>query len=202
MTAQRSFCIINSMKPLSRRQFVQLASLGLGAVALDPLLAACANSPATISPADRAASTPTEASQPTALPKPVSSPSARPATAVEAQEPLQVDPTSLPAGAPHLVVARGSDPEEMVRQALTALGGMEKFVPKGARVVIKPNICVAYHTYEYAATTNPWVVGALVRLALQAGAVKRPGNGLPLRRQRQRSLCAQRDPGAGAGCWG
>lgn len=58
----------------------------------------------------------------------------------------------------------------MVRRALAALGGMERFVKAGDNVVIKPNICVAYHTYEYAATTNPWVVGALVKLALEAGA--------------------------------
>jgi len=58
----------------------------------------------------------------------------------------------------------------MVRRALAALGGMERFVPQGSRVVVKPNICIAYHTYEYAATTNPWVVGALVRLALEADA--------------------------------
>jgi uncharacterized protein (DUF362 family) len=68
------------------------------------------------------------------------------------------------------VVARNGEPEEMVRRALAALGGMERFVPKDSWVIIKPNICVAYHTYEYAATTNPWVVGALVRLALEAGA--------------------------------
>jgi uncharacterized protein (DUF362 family) len=47
---------------------------------------------------------------------------------------------------------------------------MELFVPKGANVVVKPNICVAYHTYEYAATTNPWVVGALVKMCFEAGA--------------------------------
>jgi uncharacterized protein (DUF362 family) len=47
---------------------------------------------------------------------------------------------------------------------------MPRFVKQGAKVVIKPNICVAYHTYEYAATTNPWVVGALVKLCLEAGA--------------------------------
>jgi len=57
-----------------------------------------------------------------------------------------------------------------VRRALAALGGMERFVSPGDEVVVKPNICVAYHTYEYAATTNPWVVGELVRLALEAGA--------------------------------
>jgi len=58
----------------------------------------------------------------------------------------------------------------MVRRALASLGGMDKFVPKGANVVVKPNICVAYHTYEYAATTNPWVVGALVKMCFEAGA--------------------------------
>ena len=58
----------------------------------------------------------------------------------------------------------------MVRRALAALGGMRRFVKPGDDVIVKPNICVAYHTYEYAATTNPWVVGALVKLALDAGA--------------------------------
>jgi uncharacterized protein (DUF362 family) len=43
-------------------------------------------------------------------------------------------------------------------------------VKKGANVIIKPNICVDYHTYEYAATTNPFVVGTLVKLCLGAGA--------------------------------
>ena len=73
-------------------------------------------------------------------------------------------------GSPDLVVARSGEPEAMVRRALAALGGMERFVPRDASVIIKPNICVAYHTYEYAATTNPWVVGALVKLCLEAGA--------------------------------
>jgi len=47
---------------------------------------------------------------------------------------------------------------------------MERFVKRGNDVVIKPNICVGYHSYEYAATTNPEVVGALVALCLGAGA--------------------------------
>jgi uncharacterized protein (DUF362 family) len=69
-----------------------------------------------------------------------------------------------------LAVARGGEPEELVRRALAALGGMERFVHPGDDVIVKPNICVAYHTYEYAATTNPWVVAALVKLCLEAGA--------------------------------
>ena len=47
---------------------------------------------------------------------------------------------------------------------------MSRFVSKGASVIVKPNICVAYHSYEYAATTNPWVVGTLVKMAFEAGA--------------------------------
>ena len=58
----------------------------------------------------------------------------------------------------------------MVRRAMAALGGMERFVQPGFNVVIKPNICVAYHSYEYAATTNPWVVAGLVKLCREAGA--------------------------------
>ena len=37
-------------------------------------------------------------------------------------------------------------------------------------MIVKPNICVSYRTYEYAATTNPWVVGTLVKMAFEAGA--------------------------------
>ncbi len=70
---------------------------------------------------------------------------------------------------PHLVVARGEQPE-MVRQGIKALGGMERYMKPGANVIIKPNICVGYNGPEFASTTNPWVVGALVKLCLEAGA--------------------------------
>jgi uncharacterized protein (DUF362 family) len=67
-------------------------------------------------------------------------------------------------------VARGGEPEQLTRAAIAALGGMERFVRPGDDVIVKPNICLGYHSYEYAATTNPWVVAELVRLCLQAGA--------------------------------
>ena len=73
-------------------------------------------------------------------------------------------------GQTYLSVARGSDPEAITRAALKALGGIERFVHKDHDVIIKPNICVSYHTAEYAATTNPGVVAALVKLSLEAGA--------------------------------
>jgi uncharacterized protein (DUF362 family) len=73
-----------------------------------------------------------------------------------------------------LAVARGAgaDPAELTRRAIAALGGIERFVKPGANVVVKPNICVAYHGPEYAATTNPDVVAAVVALCLGAGAAR------------------------------
>ena len=50
------------------------------------------------------------------------------------------------------------------------LGGIERFVKPGNDVIVKPNICKAYHGPEYATTTNPDVVAALVALCLEAGA--------------------------------
>jgi uncharacterized protein (DUF362 family) len=76
------------------------------------------------------------------------------------------------ANTPDLVIARGKDAEQLARHALAALGGMERFVSAGNHVIIKPNICHSYYSYEYAATTNPWVVGALVKMAFEAGAKK------------------------------
>src|SRR5690242_9399905 len=79
-------------------------------------------------------------------------------------------PTPTAPGRPDMVVVRNGEPESLVRTALVALGGMELFVSRGANVFVKPNICVAYHSYEYAATTNPWVVGTLVKMCFEAGA--------------------------------
>lgn len=73
---------------------------------------------------------------------------------------------------PHLVVVRGKNPEQTTRKAIEALGGIERFVKPQSVVVIKPNICVGYRTYEYAATTNPQVVSTLIRLCKDAGAKK------------------------------
>jgi uncharacterized protein (DUF362 family) len=70
----------------------------------------------------------------------------------------------------YLSVVRGDDPVAITMAAMAAIGGIERFVKNGADVIIKPNICTDYHTYEYAATTNPQVVATLVRLCLGAGA--------------------------------
>ena len=47
---------------------------------------------------------------------------------------------------------------------------MRQFVKPGAEVIVKPNICAASHSFEYASTTNPEVVATIVRMCLEAGA--------------------------------
>lgn len=68
-----------------------------------------------------------------------------------------------------LVVAKGNDPAKSTRQAILALGGMNKFVKPGAVVVIKPNMAWD-RSPEQAGNTNPAVVAELVKLCLAAGA--------------------------------
>jgi uncharacterized protein (DUF362 family) len=88
----------------------------------------------------------------------------------EPQQNLRAAPTPPPGDAAYLAVARGPDPKAMTRTAIAAVGGIERFVRSGNDVIIKPNICVDYRSYEYGATTNPMVVAALVELCLGAGA--------------------------------
>jgi len=79
---------------------------------------------------------------------------------------------AVPATGAYLAVAKGpnADPRDLTRRAIAAIGGIERFVKKGNEVIIKPNVCTAYYPFEYAATTNPEVVAALVQLCLEAGA--------------------------------
>ena len=70
-----------------------------------------------------------------------------------------------------LVVAKGDDPAKMVRAAMDAYGGMDRFVKKGDVVLVKPNIAFE-RVPEQAGCTNPEVVGELVRMCFKAGASK------------------------------
>ena len=79
-------------------------------------------------------------------------------------------PLPFPVNTPYVAVIRGDEVDVIVRQAIIALGGMGRFVKKGNDVIIKPNICNAGNTWEYASTTNPQVVASLVTICLEAGA--------------------------------
>ncbi len=68
-----------------------------------------------------------------------------------------------------VVAARGRDGADNVRRVVAALGGMERFISAGERVLIKPNIGWD-RVPEQAANTDPQVVAELVVLCLAAGA--------------------------------
>jgi uncharacterized protein (DUF362 family) len=67
------------------------------------------------------------------------------------------------------VAARGANPADNVRRALTALGGVERFVKRGEVVLVKPNVGWD-RLPEQAANTDPRVVAEIVRQARAAGA--------------------------------
>jgi len=79
-------------------------------------------------------------------------------------------PPQPPGDAAYLAVARGDNPTTLVQRSVDALGGIGRFVKPGNDVIIKPNICGSGRTPEYATTTNPEVMAALVALCLGAGA--------------------------------
>lgn len=67
-----------------------------------------------------------------------------------------------------LVVISG-DPIGATKKALEAMGGISRFVKKGQRVILKPNMSFA-RTPEFSATTHPLVVATVAQACMEAGA--------------------------------
>ena len=72
-------------------------------------------------------------------------------------------------GSPDVALIQGDSPSLITKEAITALGGMQRFVSKGDKVIVKPNIGWD-RTPEQAACTNPEIVKTLVELCFDAGA--------------------------------
>jgi uncharacterized protein (DUF362 family) len=101
---------------------------------------------------------------------------------------------------PDIAVIEGESPAAITEEAIKVLGGMKRFVSKGDRILVKPNIGWD-RTPQQAACTNPQVVETLVRLCFEAGAkevkvIDNPCN--PARRTYQRSGIAEAAKKAGA----
>jgi uncharacterized protein (DUF362 family) len=150
------------MDRISRRTLLKFLSSSIGAYTVAELLSACSpRSGQGIIPTQLAPSATAGGEKSTGEGEPQST-----------KEDVPVETTATISPIPDLVVARGGEPLMLVERALAAIGGMERFVPKDGWVIIKPNICNSYNSFEYASTTNPLVVAALVRLCLGAGAKK------------------------------
>ncbi len=70
---------------------------------------------------------------------------------------------------PDMAIVTGESPAAITREAMAAMGGIGRFIAKGDKVMIKPNIGWD-RTPELGAGTNPEVVKALVELCFEAGA--------------------------------
>ena len=92
---------------------------------------------------------------------------------VAGYEPIILKTTdfAVPSGKtlPQIALAKNVDPIAALHSSLDAIGGIKRFVRKGERVTIKPNIGWD-RTPEQAADTNPLLVGEMARLCLTAGA--------------------------------
>jgi len=72
-------------------------------------------------------------------------------------------------GAPRMAVARGKNRAATFEQGIKALGGMEAFIAKGDRVLIKVNAAFATPALM-GATTHPELLSAVIAACKKAGA--------------------------------
>ena len=70
---------------------------------------------------------------------------------------------------PDLAWIQGESPSSLIKEAVSSLGGIERFISTGDLVMVKPNIGWD-RTPKQAACTNPQVVKTVVELCLNAGA--------------------------------
>ena len=61
------------------------------------------------------------------------------------------------------------EPVAATRKALEAIGGISRFVKKGQRVILKPNMSFS-RTPDFSATTHPAVVATVAQACVEAGA--------------------------------
>ena len=76
---------------------------------------------------------------------------------------------SLPSLKGKMSIVTGVDHSETIRRALDAMGGIETFIEKGDRVLLKVNAAFATPPI-LSATTNPQLVAEVVNLCYKAGA--------------------------------
>ncbi len=85
------------------------------------------------------------------------------------KSPVALPDFSVPETGKKIAIATGGDRIKTVNAAIEALGGIESFVKKGDRVLIKVNAAFASPP-SLCATTNPELLAEVVRLCLKAGA--------------------------------
>jgi uncharacterized protein (DUF362 family) len=101
---------------------------------------------------------------------------------------LPARPAFSGAGSEHDLVVITGDPAAATRKALEVMGGISRFVQKGQRVVLKPNMSFASPP-ERASNTHPSVVATVAQACMEAGAERVMVLDYPLQRA---ELCLER----------
>ncbi len=78
---------------------------------------------------------------------------------------------TMASGPGKMAIVRGADRKVMFERGIAALGGMESFVQKGDRVLIKVNAAFATPP-SLGATTHPEILAAVAGLCFKAGAAQ------------------------------
>ena len=76
---------------------------------------------------------------------------------------------SMEGPGPKMSIVRGGDRVQTLRTAIKRLGGIETFIKKGDRVLLKVNAAFASPAM-LSATTHPAIIAEMARLCFQAGA--------------------------------
>lgn len=87
----------------------------------------------------------------------------------EEGEPVRVPDFSLPDIGRRMAIVTGTNRRETVGRAIEAMGGMETFIKKGDRVLLKANAAFASPPM-LSATTNPELLAEVAGLCFKAGA--------------------------------
>lgn len=78
-------------------------------------------------------------------------------------------PHNSRAGEEYALAVISGEPVAATKKAFEAIGGISRFVKKGQRVVLKPNISFA-RTPDFGATTHPLVVATVAQACIEIGA--------------------------------
>lgn len=90
-------------------------------------------------------------------------------TGEEKSDLFQLSDYSIPELGKKMAIVKGEDRKATVTKAIDALGGMEKFITKGDKVLLKVNAAFASPAI-LSATTNPDLIAKVIELCLKAGA--------------------------------
>jgi uncharacterized protein (DUF362 family) len=82
---------------------------------------------------------------------------------------IQIPDFSIPGQGRRMSIVRGSSRSETLKLALKSMGGIQSFIKKGDRVLLKVNAAFASPPM-LCATTHPDMVTGITRLCFQAGA--------------------------------